>query len=152
MGKHVKLTAPKSKPGRRGVAVRPDSKSNASAKLAESITLLARTAVLLDHMVAAIEDALAKGEGNSALVRESAGLVRAAASLSAEQRALARAAALEEERKAGNVLDQLTVDIAIQFIRGLPDREQWRAFHRLRNGDHAEAGDDPRGSRGGVLG
>lgn len=140
MGKHVQLKAPKAspKPGPRG-APRPET------PLQESTARLALVAPLFEQMVGAVQTALDKGEANSATIRETSGLIRAATAFSREQRALASAMASEEERKTGNMLDRITIDIAVRFINELPERERWRAIQRMR-------GEISTSRRTGVLG
>jgi len=119
MAKHTKLT---SKPGARGTASSPDAAHDPKA-------LLARTAMLLERLVTAVEGALSKGEGNSALIRESAGLVRAAASLSAEQRAITKAAEATTVLQEDNIVSHLTPAIVIRYLMELPnDRRNFVLF------------------------
>lgn len=91
------------------------SKAAAPAKSATTGDTLSRAAVHLERVLSLVEAAIDKGDANPAVIRESAGVARAIATLSAEQRARERQAD-EAGRRAARAL---TVPTVIAFLRQL---------------------------------
>lgn len=123
MGKHVRLPSP-TRADERPAASKPGQRS--AAKLAEGAppdprSLFDRTVTYLEQLLTSCEAALKSGEGNSALVRESAGLARAITTMSAEQRAREKAA----ERAELQATKGMTVPNVLTFVRRLdPDQRR----------------------------
>jgi len=91
-------------------------------------TLLERAQAHLDRLLGTVEAGLAQGEVTPALVRESASVARAIATLSAEHRALRRAAD-EAERLATK---GMTVPAVVTFLRRLDPEQRQVVMRELR--------------------